>query len=44
MLLAAVPRRRRAVGTAPDHVDITWMSVTNMYFELGPLGVLADGT
>ncbi|MEO8337899.1 MAG: MBL fold metallo-hydrolase [bacterium] len=29
--------------SAPDHVDITWFSVTNMYFDLGPLGVIADG-
>jgi hypothetical protein len=30
-------------ASVPDHVDITWMSVTNMYFELGPVGLLADG-
>ena len=27
----------------PDHVDLTWMSITNMYFELGSLGLVADG-
>ena len=36
-----------AVGVAergcPDHVDLTWMSVTNMYFDFGTVGVLADG-
>jgi hypothetical protein len=44
MLLASCASAPAAPSaTAPDHVDITWMSVTNMYFELGPLGVLADG-
>jgi len=28
---------------APDHVDITWMSITNMYFELGGQKIVADG-
>jgi len=28
---------------APDHVDITWMSITNMYFELGDQKIVADG-
>ena len=28
---------------APDHVDITWMSITNMYFDLGNRKILADG-
>jgi L-ascorbate metabolism protein UlaG (beta-lactamase superfamily) len=28
---------------APDHVDITWMSITNMYFELGAQRIVADG-
>jgi hypothetical protein len=27
----------------PSHVDITWMSVTNMYYELGPLRIVTDG-
>ena len=27
----------------PNHVDITWMSITNMYFEMGGQRVLADG-
>ncbi len=26
-----------------SHVDITWMSVTNMYYEVGPLRVITDG-
>ena len=32
--------RRRAV---PSYVDITWMSITNMYYELGPLHIVTDG-
>jgi hypothetical protein len=28
---------------APDHVDITWMSITNMHFDLGRQKILADG-
>jgi hypothetical protein len=28
---------------APDHVDITWMSITNVYFDFGDRQVLADG-
>ncbi|MEO8016355.1 MAG: hypothetical protein ABI769_00950 [Pseudomonadota bacterium] len=28
---------------APDHVDITWMSITNMQFDLGRAQVVADG-
>ena len=28
---------------ATDHVDITWMSITNMYFDFGAQQVLADG-
>jgi hypothetical protein len=27
----------------PDHVDITWMSITNMYFEVGAQRIVADG-
>ncbi len=30
-------------AAAPDHVSITWLSVTNIYYELGPLHVLTDG-
>jgi hypothetical protein len=33
----------RAQGAGPDHVSITWMSVTNIYYELGDLRVLTDG-
>ncbi|HZL92863.1 MAG TPA: hypothetical protein VFB99_04435, partial [Vicinamibacterales bacterium] len=27
----------------PDHVDMTWFSIANMYFEIGERRVLADG-
>src|SRR5262245_32232513 len=26
-----------------DHVDITWMSISNMFYEIGSLGVVIDG-
>lgn len=28
---------------APDHVDITWMSIANMHFDLGRQQIVADG-
>src|SRR5688572_8738142 len=31
------------VPAAPDHVDITWMSIANMHFALGNQQILADG-
>jgi Thrombospondin type 3 repeat len=30
-------------GEGPQHIDVTWMTVTNVYAELGPLNVLIDG-
>ncbi len=32
-----------AVAAGPDHVDITWMSIANIHYELGPLRILSDG-
>src|SRR5690348_8424608 len=32
-----------AAGAGPDHVSITWMSVTNIYYELDTLRILTDG-
>lgn len=32
-----------AMAAGPDHVDITWMSITNMHYQMGALGVLTDG-
>jgi len=39
VLGAAVPIR--AVG--PSFVDMTWMSISNIYYELGSLRILTDG-
>jgi L-ascorbate metabolism protein UlaG (beta-lactamase superfamily) len=30
-------------GAGPQHIDVTWMTVTNVYAELGSLNVLIDG-
>ena len=30
-------------GAAPSSVDITWMSISNVYYEVGDLKVLTDG-
>jgi hypothetical protein len=38
-LFAACP----AVHAAPDHVDITWMSIANMHFDVGERQIVADG-
>jgi len=27
----------------PSYVDITWMSIANMYYEIGNVGILTDG-
>ena len=33
-----------AVGSAPStHVDLTWMSISNVYYEIGSLRILTDG-
>ena len=37
---AALP----AMPASPESsVDITWLSVTNVYLRVGPLGILTDG-
>jgi hypothetical protein len=33
----------RCAHGAPDHVDITWLSIANMHFAVGDQQVLADG-
>ncbi|MCM3878712.1 MAG: hypothetical protein ND807_01265 [Vicinamibacterales bacterium] len=33
----------RVFAAPPAYVDITWMSISNMYYELGPLNVVTDG-
>jgi hypothetical protein len=37
--LAAAP----AAGTGPAFVDITWMSISSLYYQLGPLNIVTDG-
>jgi hypothetical protein len=32
-----------ASGTVPSHVDITWMSIANVYYELGSKYILTNG-
>ena len=32
-----------SLPVGPPYVDITWMSITNMYYELGPLRIVTDG-
>ena len=30
-------------AAGPAYVDITWMSIANTYYELGPLDIVTDG-
>src|SRR5437762_3437985 len=32
-----------AFAAAPSYVDITWFSISNLYLQVGPLGIIADG-
>ena len=34
---------RPAESKGPAFVDITWMSISNMYYELGTFGIVTDG-
>ena len=45
LVLAAscVARRPRAPVAGRGSIDITWASISNMYYEIGSLGVLTDG-
>src|SRR5688572_30842760 len=38
VFLTALPEQ-----AGPDHVDITWMSISNIFYEIGSLGLLTDG-
>ena len=42
-LLCAVCALRPMFAAPPAFVDITWMSISNMYYELGPLNIVTDG-
>ena len=43
LLLIAVGPPATVPAPVPSFVDITWMSITNMYYELGPLRIVTDG-
>jgi L-ascorbate metabolism protein UlaG (beta-lactamase superfamily) len=40
VIIAGPTRTQQA---SPDHVDITWMSISNMFYQIGSLGILTDG-
>jgi hypothetical protein len=40
---AAVCAIATASAAGPSYVDITWMSIANIYYEIGSLGILTDG-
>ena len=42
-LLLAMSMLAPLLAAAPVFVDITWMSISNMYYELGPLNIVTDG-
>src|ERR1700687_6135494 len=41
--LAAIFALTPVWAAGPDHVDITWFSISNVYYELGPLNIVTDG-
>ena len=41
--LAAFVSMTPASAAGPSFVDITWFSISNMYYELGPLKIITDG-
>ena len=43
LLSSRAPHLVAQTAAGPDHVDITWMSITNIYYELGAFGVVTDG-
>ncbi len=43
VLLTSTSTRLFAQGAGPDHVGITWMSISNMFYEFGSFGVVTDG-
>lgn len=42
-LLCAVCVMQPTFAAPPAFVDITWMSISNMYYELGSLNIVTDG-
>ena len=43
LALAAVLAVTPASAAGPSFVDITWFSISNMYYEIGPLRIITDG-
>jgi L-ascorbate metabolism protein UlaG (beta-lactamase superfamily) len=43
ILLAVFTASLPVSGAGPSFVDITWMSITNMFYEIGSLGIVTDG-
>jgi len=43
MLALAVAGTMTASAARPSFVDITWFSISNVYYEIGPLKVITDG-
>src|SRR4029078_9621665 len=41
--LAVVASISQGVAAGPDHVDITWMSIANIHYQMGSFGALTDG-
>ena len=42
-MAVSVRAQSRPQALGPDHVDLTWMSISNMYYEIGPLRIVTDG-
>jgi hypothetical protein len=41
--LCAISGAVGVFAAPPAYVDITWMSISNLYLEIGPLNIIADG-
>ena len=41
--LACAAWATATAAVKPAHVDITWMSISNIYYEIGSIGILTDG-
>src|SRR6478735_6332863 len=40
---ASRPPSASAERASTSHVDLSWLSITNVYFQIGALNVLTDG-
>src|SRR5258708_3434113 len=43
VVILAAASMSQGVAAGPDHVDITWMAIANIHYELGPLRILTAG-